>query len=277
MRRNQKSLSLQAREVRSRWSPSIGSSAIMIVALLAYGLEAQATEGETANKEHSGWSFAISPYLWAAGIKGKSGTLPGLPPADVDESFSDIFDDLKFAGMLIATAEKGRFGIGSDLQYVKTSSGVDAAPPYFDGGKLDSGTFAFSVWGSYVAFDDVRSNLKLAAGARLWSVDTNLKLSGGLLGGTKIDHDETWVDPILGVTARTDIAPKVFLQGWGFAGGFGVGSDIMFDLFGGVGYRFSEKTSTTFGYRWMKVDYDKDGFLYDVRQQGIAAGLTFRF
>jgi len=179
--------------------------------------------------------------------------------------------------MLIATAQKGRFGIGGDLQYVKTSSGFDAAPPSFDGGKLDSGTFGFSLWGTYAAFDDARSNLKLAAGARLWSVDTKLKLSGGLLSGTKIDHDETWVDPIIGVTGKTDVAPKIFLQGWGFAGGFGVGSDSMFDLFGGIGYRFSEKTSTTIGYRWMKVDYDNDGFLYDVRQQGIAAGLTFRF
>ena len=51
----------------------------------------------------------------------------------------------------------------------------------------------------------------------------------------------------------------------------------MADLFGGIGYRFSELISATFGYRWMKVDWDEDGFLYDVRQEGIATGLTFRF
>lgn len=51
----------------------------------------------------------------------------------------------------------------------------------------------------------------------------------------------------------------------------------MLDLFGGVGYRFSDATSATIGYRWLKIDYDHYDFLFDVRQQGIAAGLTFRF
>ena len=51
----------------------------------------------------------------------------------------------------------------------------------------------------------------------------------------------------------------------------------MVDLFGGIGYRFSDRISTTLGYRWLKLDYDHDDFLYDVRQEGVAAGLTFRF
>jgi opacity protein-like surface antigen len=60
-------------------------------------------------------------------------------------------------------------------------------------------------------------------------------------------------------------------------GGFDVGSRIMADVFGGVGYRFTDSISTTVGYRWMKVDRDEGGFLYDVEQQGIIAGLTFTF
>ena len=82
---------------------------------------------------------------------------------------------------------------------------------------------------------------------------------------------------MLGVIGSVDVAPKVFLKGWGFVGGFGVGSDTMVDLYGGIGYRFSDKIATTLGYRWLKLDYDHDDFLYDVRQQGIVAGMTFRF
>ncbi len=262
---------LNRKSARGQWLQRFRPVPLAIVALTACGFNAHAGDAD------SGWRYAMSPYLWAAGIKGESGTLPGLPPADVDMSFGDIFDDLKFAGMLIATAQKGRFGFGGDLQYVKTSAGVDAAPPIFDDGKLTSETFSLSGWGQYALFDDERSNLKLAAGARLWSVDTELKLSGGLVSRVKIKHDETWVDPMLGVIGKTDVSPKFFLQGWGFVGGFGVGSDTMIDLFGGVGYRISDKTSTTIGYRWLKLDYDNDDFLYDVRQQGIVAGMTFRF
>ena len=49
------------------------------------------------------------------------------------------------------------------------------------------------------------------------------------------------------------------------------------DLFVGLGYRLTDSISASLGYRWVKVDYDKDVFLYDVRQKGIATGVTFAF
>lgn len=44
-------------------------------------------------------------------------------------------------------------------------------------------------------------------------------------------------------------------------GGFGIGSDLTADLFAGLGYRFSESISTTPGYRWVQVDYERGDFL----------------
>jgi len=53
---------------------------------------------------------------------------------------------------------------------------------------------------------------------------------------------------------------------------------MMADVFGGIGYRFARPgLSTTIGYRWMKVDYEDGDFLYDVEQQGIMAGMIFKF
>jgi hypothetical protein len=74
-----------------------------------------------------------------------------------------------------------------------------------------------------------------------------------------------------------DIGPKVFLRGWGFVGGFGVGSDFAADLFAGLGYRLTDSISTTLGYRRVKADYESDDFLYDVRQYGVASGISFSF
>ena len=240
-------------------------------------LDAQASETSADSEAGSGWEFSISPYLWAAGISGRADTLPGLPPADVDESFSDIWDDLRFAGMVVGAARKGRFAIAGDLQYVETEGEDNDLAPIFGSEKLTSKTFILSAVGEYVAFEKGRSNFILSAGARLWSVETRLDLSSGLLPGRTIKGEDTWIDPILGVRGNVDVVSDVFLTGWGFVGGFGVGSDIMADLGGGVGYRFTDSISTTIGYRWMKVDRDEDDFLYDVRQQGILAGLTFRF
>jgi hypothetical protein len=74
-----------------------------------------------------------------------------------------------------------------------------------------------------------------------------------LLPGRKIDGDETWVDPLVGLSGVLDVAPQVFLRGWALVGGFGVGSDFTADLFGRVGYRVTGSISSTLGYRWVKV------------------------
>jgi hypothetical protein len=250
---------------------------MVLAASLAHGVVADAGEAGRGGWEDDGWTFGVSPYLWAAGIEGTTGTLPGLPPAEVDQSFSDIFDDLRFAGMVLGSARKGRLGVAGGLQYVKSSAESNALAPLFGREKLTSESLILDLMGEYVAYEDERSVLRLAGGARLWSVDTELELAGGLLPGRVIEHDETWVDPLVGVSGSIDVGARTFLRGWGFVGGFGVGSDIMADLFGGVGYRFTDSISGTLGYRWMKVDYDKDDFLYDVRQEGILAGMTFRF
>ena len=87
------------------------------------------------------------PNLWAAGIKGTSGTLPGLPAAEVDESFSGIFDDLQFSGMLFYSARKGGFGVSGDLQYTQTLAKDDALSPLFAGEELRSKSFVVSALG----------------------------------------------------------------------------------------------------------------------------------
>jgi hypothetical protein len=235
--------------------------------------------GQAAAQEatDSGWSFTITPYLWAAGIQGEAGTLPPLPPADVDASFGDIWDDLRFAGMIAGTARKGRFGIAGDLQYVETEATSNSLAPLFDREKLVSKSFIVSVLGEYVGFEDDRANLRLSGGARVWSVDTELDLASGVLPGRTVDGDDTWVDPIVGVRGSFDLGSNAFVTGWAFVGGFGLGSDFMTDLSGGIGYRFTDTIAATVGYRWMKVDRDDDDFLYDVTQDGIVAGLTFSF
>ena len=161
-------------------------------------MNAQAGEKNSDSKSGDEWVFSVSSYLWAAGITGTAGTLPNLPPTEVDESFSDIFDDLDFAGMMMVSARKGRFGMTGDLQYVETTAKDTAAAPIFLSQELVSKSFMLSLLGEYVALQEGNSVLRLSAGARLWSVDTELKLSSGLLPGIpgiNVKHNETWVDP----------------------------------------------------------------------------------
>ena len=72
---------------------------------------------------------------------------------------------------------------------------------------------------------------------------------------------------------------KFFISGGLVIGGFGVnaGSDIFWDASINLGYQWTEGFSNTLGYRYLDVDYEKDDFLYDVVQDGITLGLSWRF
>ena len=82
---------------------------------------------------------------------------------------------------------------------------------------------------------------------------------------------------MVGFKARIDTNSPVYFTGWGLIGGFGVGADLDWDAMGGIGYEWTDKFSTVLGYRAIGIDYDDDGFVYDVVQQGVALGLVFNF
>ena len=46
---------------------------------------------ELKQTEKDGWTFAVSPYFWAAGMSGDTG-LFGLPTVHIDMDFGDILE-----------------------------------------------------------------------------------------------------------------------------------------------------------------------------------------
>ena len=64
---------------------------------------ADVTEAAPATISDQAWTFTVAPYLWAAGIDGTVGQ-PGLPPVDVDASFSDVMKHFDVGAMGAAEA-----------------------------------------------------------------------------------------------------------------------------------------------------------------------------
>ena len=142
---------------------------------------------------------------------------------------------------------------------------------------LDVEMLAFTAAGEYRLLEAPAGSLDVMAGARVWSVDTTVSIEGGLLGSRERSDGETWVDPLVGAKGEFNITPQIFTTGWAMAGGFGVSSEFMWDLFGGVGYHFTNHLSAAVGYRGMGVDFERDGFVYDVIQHGPVIGGAIRF
>jgi hypothetical protein len=223
------------------------------------------------------WEYTVAPYIWGAGLSGEVGTLPPLPPGTVDLSFGDIWENLEFAGMIAGSARNGRWAISGDFQYIQLGARFDTPGPLFDGGQLRASTTIFTLLGEYELTGRDDAALWIGGGARYWNVNTELQLRSGLLASRTLDHDDSWLDPILGLRGNAALTDRVFVTGWAYAGGFGAGSESMSDLFGGVGWKFTETTSGILGYRYLAVDRNDDGFVFDVEQRGPMAGVAFRF
>jgi hypothetical protein len=223
----------------------------------------------------SGWTFSVTPYFWAAGLSGETSQF-GLPVVDMDASFSDILDNLDFAAMLMGEARNGRFSLFGDLIYTQLFSGR-ATPRGIlaTSVNVEASTFAGLVGAGYSVLEGPTGQLDVVAGMRVWSVDTEISLSGAFLDGVTRSDGATWVDGLVGIRGNYAFTPKFYAMGWGLVGAGG--ADIDWDVAAGVGYNINERFSATLGYRALGVDYSSGDFLFDVVQQGPIAGLTIRF
>lgn len=245
-------------------------------ALLATPAGAQAQE-TTAHNETDGWSFGFAPYVWAAGMKGDLATLPPAPAAEVDATFSDILDTVDIAFMGIGEVRYGRFALVADIIYTDLEDSASTPGAFFSGADLESKTFIGTFQGSYRVIAEERGNLDLLAGARVWNASTELDLDAGLLAARKLDESETWVDPIVGAQGRLNLGEGFYVTAMGNIGGFGAASDLTWDLFGGLGYQAFDWFAPVIGYRYLSVDYEKGGFLFDVDMYGPVIGGVIRF
>ena len=77
------------------------------------------------------------------------------------------------------------------------------------------------------------------------------------------------------------LSERVTLVVRGDAGGFGVGSELTWNLVGNVQYHLSRTVSLGMGYRALSIDYEQgsgtDHFRYNMIMHGPALGVAFRF
>lgn len=93
----------------------------------------------------------------------------------------------------------------------------------------------------------------------------------------EVSGNEQWIDPIVGVRGQYNFNERFFAAVYGDIGGFGVGSDLTWQVSGSLGYNFNKNVFTELGYRYLHTDYSNGGFKYDVATSGVFVGLGFNF
>jgi hypothetical protein len=226
-------------------------------------------------ESRSGWTFTAAPYFWVAGISGNTAQL-GLPEVHIDANFSDLLENLDFAFMGAAEARYDRFSIFGDIIYTKLGADANTRRGVLaDSVDVTSKTFAGLLGVGYSVLEDQNGHLDVVGGVRVWSVDTTLAFNGGFLGGRERDDSATWVDAMAGVRGNYFFTPELYASGWGLVGGGG--ADVDWDVALVIGYKFTDTISAVAGYRALGVNYNSDGFEFDVVQQGPILGVTFHF
>jgi len=228
------------------------------------------TRGAPSNK---GWRFAVTPYLWFAGIEGDVGVGPLV--SHVDLSPGDILDHLQFAAALYGEVRRQWFVGGMDAFYASVG---DAKAVVFRG---DTGSFNISlrqtILNPFVGYSvgNATWTLDVLAGARYWRSRGELRVDRP--NGQSRDFTTTvdWWDAIGGLRLTGSIVPRLRFTAGGDAGGGGANSD--WQLHGDVGYDVSSIWTVGVLYRYLSVDYSKSNFTQDVAFKGFAIAGTYRF
>jgi len=226
------------------------------------------------SQEENNWEFNLAPlYLWAIKIDGDMG-IRGQT-AQVGVEFSDIWDNLegvftlRFNGLY-----KNKFGFVFDYNYLDVGTELVSGMANVQVGFKSQ---IINLGGTY-RFIDGPHKLDGVAGIRYTVMDAGINLRDV---GIKLDGDQDWVDPIVGLRYSHKFADKWSLSLYGDIGGFGVSSDLTWQGFGLIDFQPWKNVAFVAGYRAIGTDYETgseiDKFTFDATVHGPIMGVDIRW
>jgi hypothetical protein len=248
------------------------AAALSLMCLLTGAARAEADADSAPTRE---WQFIFAPYLWATTFDGTAES--GGHTADIDISFSEIFDALDAGWLSTLEARNGRFSFTSNLIYLRVTDEADAvtgpalpaAPPGSFESRLAMDSLIVELrpaWEMlslplFGADDERRIALDLGPGARVWWIDTHVhaKLDPGVPLGPfsrRFDESSDWVDFVVAARVRARLAERIGLVIAGDYGGFDLGSSAhrTWSLLGFASYRLGEHWDLSAGWRTLKIE-----------------------
>jgi hypothetical protein len=201
----------------------------------------------------------------------------------IGENLENTFKNFDFAAMLRFEASRCRWTIIGNLIYIGVGNDdtIGAAAPI----DVDWDTttliaeglvgYRFAQWslGCGSACFKPTASLDALAGFRLYHLSADIDLSPGPDGS----GDQTWVDPVVGLRALFHVTPSLTFNVMGNVGGFGIGSDLSWELIAGLSWQVGRCVSIDAGWAVLDIDYENGSFGYDVNMSGPYLGATFRF
>jgi len=253
---------------------SVHKLAIAVVAVLCCAGLVRAQAPASSNPSPDDWEFTVTPYAFFSGLDGTVGAV--RQTTQVNASFSDIFHNLDFAAMGAFEARKRNWFVAVDSMYISLSGQKGTPSPLFSDIDVKVKELIIDPHVGYRVLKAERGSIDLLAGARFWHVKSQLTFQPRILPLVDVEESKNWVDPIIGARGTASLSPRVFLTGKFDAGGFGINSDFTGQVFGSVGFQLKPRVALIGGYRYLRVDYVNEGFIFKTAMSGIVLGAQFK-
>ena len=257
--------------------PSYAKGGALAAASIArLDVVAHSDEQEATNPDNDGWEVLVVPYLWASGMKADISTPQG-EGVDIDQSFTEILSDIKFTFMGALQARRGRFVTVHDLIFLSMESKDegDIGPGLVEA-EVDMRVITTTHLAGYRVVDKGPLFLDLMGGARIASIKADLDLSGPLQ-TVERGSSETKIGPVIASRFRMPIGEKWGVELYGDLGGFGVTSDLSWQLLGTIQYEISDHWLLGGGWRHFSAEQEKNGFKIDLAMSGPFLAFGYRF
>jgi hypothetical protein len=266
-----------------KFLPSFGRRAILFfIVVFLFSLRANAQVEVESTKQEADfasdvWHVSASPYLWLAGLDGNL-NLAGHEAA-VDQSFGDIFSNLKIGFMGLAEVRRGRVGVLTDLLFVRVGDqGAVPVPqlPISVQVKVTSTTFTLTPEVAYRVYSQRHLAVDALGGFRFYHLGANSNFNAGPLGQFSYSGSNNWADVTGGARVLAKVTPKIGAFLIGDAGGGG--SKPTWEIAYGAGYKVLKNATAQIGYRRLYFNrQDGSSFGLEATQQGLVVGTTISF
>ncbi|MBV8276982.1 MAG: hypothetical protein JO170_17230, partial [Verrucomicrobia bacterium] len=88
---------------------------------------------------------------------------------------------------------------------------------------------------------------------------------------------QTWFDPFIGIRGRYNLYKPLYLTGEADVGGFGVGSEITWQVYAALGCQLTRNIYSEIGYRQLYLDYDTTALIFQGSYRGAQITVGVRF
>jgi hypothetical protein len=218
------------------------------------------------------WSGQVTLYGWGAGVTGDFTPFTGAPTLSFDKSLSEILEDLDGAFFATGFARRGDLVFFGDLTYSKSSREGLVPPGAPASGEVTLRSLTVAAGNRFDAGGG--TTVDAMAGLRAWDLDGQVAVPAAAI---TVAPGASFVDPILALRVNTPLADRWSLLGYVDVGGFGVGSDLTWQVALTANYQASDRLYISVGWRHLYVDYSDDGTVFKGAMSGPVIGATLTF